>query len=243
MKFLVFQHLPVEHPGSFRPLWRRDGITWDTIELDAGDAIPALSGYDALVVMGGPMDVWQEDAHPWLAPEKAAIREWVVRRKMPYLGICLGHQLLAEAVGGAVAPGRVSEVGFGTVDLTDAGRADPAFDGFAARLDVFQWHSAEVTDLPDQAVKLAGNEACAVQAFRYGDAAYGLQFHVELTADTVPEWQGIPEYAASLAEILGPDGASRLAADVGPRLPAFETTAARLHDNFVSIINHRRVAA
>lgn len=241
MKFLVFQHLDVEHPGSFRPLWKNAGITWDTVELDMGDPIPSLDGYDALVVMGGPMDVWQEDIHAWLAPEKAAIRDWVLTQRKPYLGICLGHQLLAEAIGGSVGPGQ-SEVGFGKVTLTDAGQTDPVFQGFSQTLDVFQWHSAEVKSLPPEAQVLASNDACAVQAFRYG-AAYGLQFHVELTKDTVPEWQGIPEYAASLTEIFGAEGAAKLAADVAPRLPAFEATARRLNTNFLSILNQPTVAA
>lgn len=243
MRFLVFQHVPVEHPGSFRELWRADGIEWDTVELDAGDTIPPLDGYDALVVMGGPMDVWQEDAHPWLVAEKAAIAKWVVERGKPFLGFCLGHQLLAEATGGHVGPGAVSEVGFGTVDLTLQGRQDPLFNGFTPVLDVFQWHSAEVIDLPEGAVPLARNDACAVQSFRYGPVAYGFQFHVELTADTVPEWRDIPAYAASLAEIFGADGARQLEADVGPRLPAFQQTAARIHRNFLALITKRRAAA
>jgi len=241
MKFLVLQHLPVEHPGSFRPLWSAAGIAWDTVELDAGETIPPLEGYDAMIVMGGPQDVWQEDQHDWLKPEKAAIREWVVNRQMPYLGICLGHQLLAEAIGGTVGPG-TSEVGFGKVTLTKAGQQAPALDGLPAELDVFQWHSAEVKTLPPEAEVLAENEACAVQAFRLG-SAYGLQFHVELTEDTVPDWQDVPEYAASLAEIFGADGAANLAASVGPRLPAFEATSAKLHENFLSILKARFAAA
>ena len=92
MKFLVFQHIDIEHPGIFRDFMRADGIAWDTVELDEGDPIPQLEGYDALISMGGPMDVFEEDAHPWIADEKVAIREAVAERDMPFLGVCLGHQ-------------------------------------------------------------------------------------------------------------------------------------------------------
>src|SRR6185312_10665844 len=107
MKIIVLQHLDVEHPGIFRNFLRDDGLSWDTIEMDAGDAIPDLAAYDLMMVMGGPQDVWQEDIYPWLAVEKAAIRRFVVEMKKPYLGICLGHQLLASAIGGDVGPGEV----------------------------------------------------------------------------------------------------------------------------------------
>ena len=243
MRFLVFQHLPVEHPGSFRPLWAANGIGYDSVELEAGEAIPSFDGYDALIVMGGPQDVWQTDLHPWLAPEIEAIRHWVTVLRRPYLGICLGHQLLAKAIGGDVALGAVSEVGFGTVSLTEAGRADPLFRGIPPEKEVFQWHSAEVTRLPANTEVLASNEACAVQAFRYGDHAYGLQYHVELTSDTVPEWSGVPDYERSLKEIFGPDGLSALRRQVGPRLPAFESTARKLAGNFDRIIELTQTTA
>ena len=101
-RVLVFQHVAVEHPGIFRQFLADDGHSYQAVELDEGESIPALEGFDALWVMGGPMDVWDEAEYPWLVAEKAAIREAVITRRMPYLGFCLGHQLLGEALGGQV---------------------------------------------------------------------------------------------------------------------------------------------
>jgi GMP synthase-like glutamine amidotransferase len=100
MRLLVFQHIDCEHPGILRRFLAEDTIEWDAVELDAGEPIPPLERYDALWVMGGPMDVWDVDEHPWLIPEKRAIRRWVRELQRPFLGLCLGHQLLADALGG-----------------------------------------------------------------------------------------------------------------------------------------------
>lgn len=232
MKILVFQHLPVEHPGSLRDMWDARGFERVTVELDKGEPIPDLEPFDMLAVMGGPMDVWQEDRHPWLKPEKAAIRRWVAELGRPYLGICLGHQLLADALGGRVGLAARPEVGLTPVELTAEGRRDPLFSGFEATIETFQWHGAEVADAPEGATVLASSAACGVQAMRWGACAYGLQFHPEITRETVADWRRIPEYWASLRKALGDDGAEALEQLVSIRLPAFREAAGRLDGNF-----------
>ncbi len=234
MRILVFQHVAVEHPGIFRDFLAADGIPWDAVELDAGAPVPSFDGYDALWVMGGPMDVWQEEEFPWLIPEKQAIRSWVDTGK-PFLGICLGHQLLADALGGTVAAGAAPEVGVLPVALTDAGRRDPLFDGLPARGHCFQWHGAAVQRLPDGGVTLAQTEICPIQSIRVGDRAYGLQFHVEITDATVREWGCIPEYTGALDDVMGEDALDRLGAETARHLPDLNAAARTLYGNFMKI--------
>ncbi|MEZ5798377.1 MAG: type 1 glutamine amidotransferase [Paracoccaceae bacterium] len=233
MKILVFQHLGVEHPGVFRDFWREAGHAVHIAALDQGAPIPDLAGFDLLAVMGGPMDVWQTAAHPWLVPEMAAIRAWVRDLGRPYLGICLGHQLLAQATGGRVGRMARPEVGLTSAGLTAEGRADGLFAGLPDRLATFQWHGAEVQALPPDAVVLAANEACPVQALRVGRRAWGIQFHVEMTPDTVAEWAAVPEYAASLAQALGAERAAGLGAELAGHLPGFTATARQINANLM----------
>src|SRR5262245_24771347 len=148
MRILVLQHLASEHPGSFIPHFERDGVTWDPVELDEGGTIPPLEPYDAMWVMGGAMDVWDVDEHPWLIEEKRAIRRWVREIDRPFLGICLGHQLLADALGGTCGPQRPPEIGMFDVALTEAGRADPLLAGLPEVTKALQWHGVRVAEPP-----------------------------------------------------------------------------------------------
>ena len=239
MRFLVLQHIDIEHPGIFRNFMREDGIEWDAVELDEGEAIPPLDPYDAVISMGGPMDVFEEEAHPWLADEKEAIREIVAGRGMPFLGVCLGHQLLADALGGRVETMAEPEVGVMTVDLTEAGRADPLLAGLDPTVTCLQWHGCAVTVLPEGGVSLAESALCAVQAFRVGNCAYGLQYHVELTPTTVSEWGDVPAYQSSLERALGPEGLPPFEAEAQRRMPSFNRDARILYDNFTALVRGR----
>jgi GMP synthase-like glutamine amidotransferase len=232
MRILVFQHLDVETPGIFAEFWQAQGHELTIVELDAGERIYDLDLFDMLAVMGGPMDVWQQEQHPWLGIEKAAIRHWVSVLKKPYLGICLGHQLLADALGGTVGLMAGPEVGIADVHLNQAGTTDPIFAGIGPTISALHWHGAEVSTLPDGCEILASNDHCAIQAFRYGEAAYGFQFHIEITASTVADWNRIPEYRASLESALGSDGADSLTSDIAEALPGFNALARRIDENF-----------
>lgn len=240
MRILVFQHLAIEHPGIFRQFWREDGYHPTTIEIDEGEPIPSFDNFDLLVVMGGPQDVWQEDRFPWLVQEKAAIRRWVVEIGKPYLGICLGHQLLASALGGKVGKMPVPEVGLAPVTLTRDGMSDPALAGFPQTVDSFHWHGAEVSEPPAGATVLASSSLCAVQAMRWGKHAYGFQYHCEIEPSTVDDWGQIPAYRASLIKALGEEGAARLPGEVLPRLLGFRASAIQLHRNLMTMIGPGR---
>lgn len=236
MRILIFQHLAVEHAGCFGDFWRQAGHEMKVVELDEGESIPDLDGFDLLAVMGGPMDTWQEDIHPWLIAEKAAIRRWVKDMGRPYLGICLGHQLLADALGGKVSLMARPEVGLAKVELTKAGREDRLFRGVGEVIETLQWHGAEVSVLPEHGETLAANAACPVQAMKWGRHAYGFQYHMEITDRTVGDWKLIPEYSASLEKALGAERAEGLAAEVAPHLAGFQRAACRINDNFLAVV-------
>ena len=233
-RILVFQHIAVEHPGIFRSFLQEDGIDWFPVELDQNEPIPPLNGYDALWVMGGPMDVWQEQQHPWLIAEKAAIREAVSQRQLPFLGLCLGHQLLADALGGHVGPSEQPEIGIMDVNLTEAGMDSPFFDGISRTTKCLQWHSAEVTTVPEAATVLASTPTCQVQAMSTNDNALSIQFHVEISSDTVSEWGVVPEYKQALEKNFGANALSQFELEAAANMDDFNNSARILYANWKS---------
>jgi len=170
---VCLQHVAFEGPGAFAPLLEKRGYRVES-HLVPSDGLPKGAG-DFLLVMGGPMSV--NDPDGWIQTELAFIRK-AVQEGIPYVGICLGSQLLAKALGGSVIPGPKLEIGMTQIRLTPEGRQDPAFRAAPDPWDVFEWHG-EVFTVPAGAMALAANEVC-VQAFRYGAHAYGLLFHPEM---------------------------------------------------------------
>ena len=232
MKFLVLQHINIEHPGIFLKFMKEDNIKIDTIELDENQKIPNLDPYDAMIVMGGPMDTWQEETYPWLRPEKDAIHKFAYINKKPYLGLCLGAQLLSEAVGGKVRKMKTPEIGVLKVSVLDD---QSLFKGLNKELKVLQWHSYEAHDLPNSTNLLASSSECKVQAFSFS-RAFGLQFHVEQTNKTVPEWACVPEYKLALEKTLGVNALEKFKRDVEQNLNVFNDSAKIIYENFKKII-------
>jgi GMP synthase-like glutamine amidotransferase len=235
-RILVFQHMDAGHPGIFRNLLRQDGIASETVRLDLGEPIPDLHAFDALWVMGGPQDVWEEAEHPWLADEKAVIREAVLARTMPFLGICLGHQLLADALGGEVGPAGEPEIGVFEVALSADAAQHPVFAGLPQRQPFLQWHRAEVRRPPQGAKVLATSSRCAVQAIAVGQRAFGLQCHAEVDTATLDEWLGIPAAVEVLAGALGRDGPARFAAEARAHMAACNRAARQIYANFMALL-------
>jgi GMP synthase-like glutamine amidotransferase len=242
LRLLVFQHIACEHPGIFRKFLEEDQIGWDAVRLYQGEAIPRLRDYDALWVMGGPMDVWDVDEHPWLVEEKQAIHRWVTEIGRPFLGICLGHQLLADALGGTCGPQRPAEIGILDIELTEMGCSDPIFAGLPARQKCLQWHSVRVAQPPEGAVVLASSDICGVQAMRIGETAWSMQYHVELEPDTIGAWGLVPAYEQALTAAQGAGALRRMAEKAAPLMTDFNRNARRLYGNFMRLARRRESA-
>jgi GMP synthase (glutamine-hydrolysing) len=185
--WLLVQHVAYEGPGAIARAISDAGADLTVLRLDRGDILPppaAVRDVAGLVVMGGPMSV--HDSLAWLAEERALLCA-AVEAGLPVLGVCLGAQQLAAALGAPVVEGPLPEYGAGEVHLTSDAISDPVFGPAPTPLPCVHWHG-DTFGLPEGAVRLAGNAAYENQAFRVGDRAYGLQFHVEVTASLVAHW-------------------------------------------------------
>ena len=224
LSVLVLQHDPYDGPGYLGEALVRRGANLTIVRLHEDEFIPEMSGYDMLLVMGGAMNVYQEDKYPWLSEETHAIRRAVEADKA-VLGVCLGGQLLAKALGAKVHLGAATEIGLIPIKLTEQGKSDPLFEGLP-RVEAIEWHN-DTFDIPAGAVALACSEGCTNQAFRFGERAYGLQFHPEVSPIMLADW------IKSSGPL--PVDASAFQGSLESQADALQTQADRLIDNFVRL--------
>jgi GMP synthase-like glutamine amidotransferase len=233
MRVLVLQHIACEHPGVFSDVMRDRGVEQVPVELDENEPLPDWREFDAVLAMGGPMGAGDDAEHPWLAPEKRLVRA-AVDAGRPFLGVCLGVQLLAAALDAPVYPAERPEVGLLPVELTPEGRDDPLFAGVEEPLVSLQWHG-DTFDLPDGAALLARSPLVPNQALRAAERAYGVQFHLEVTGEMAREWAAVPAYKRSLADTLGEEDGARFIADVERRADELHPSARRLFANWLEV--------
>ena len=216
-----------------------DGFKLTIIQLDEGEKIPEdLSKFDGMFCMGGPMDTYMEKEYPWLIEEKKKIKEFVVDLKKPYLGFCLGCQLLGEVVGGKVVKSNPAEIGIMDINFTDNKKKDILFSKFPDNIKSLQWHSYEVQGIdknPDITL-LASSPATKYQIFKYQDHAYGIQFHIEIKDKTVNEWGCVPEYKKALEDQLGDGALEKFDQSAKKNMKDMNNYSKILYDNFKSLL-------
>ena len=235
MEILVLQHINIEDPGYIKDLMIKDGVNITTIELDEGEKIPDnLNFFDGMLCMGGPMDTWMEKDFPWLIEEKKKIKEFVLELNKPYLGFCLGCQLLGEAIGGKVVKTNNPEIGMLDVNFLDEKKKDILFADFPQKITSLQWHSYEVQELEKNkdVTLIASSKETKYQIFRYKNNAYGIQFHIEIKDTTVNDWGCVPEYKSALENQLGQGALEKFDKDARENMTNMNNYSKILYTNF-----------
>lgn len=193
MPVLICKNVSNEGAGTIEDFLIKAGIPFQVTDLSKGELLPDAEGFDTLLMMGGPMSV--NDDLPYLRKEEALVREFAAAGKK-ILGVCLGAQLMAKALGARVYPGEEKEIGWYDIELSDAGLHDPLMRKLAEHpysgdieksFKVFHWHG-ETFDIPEGAVRLASSALFPNQAFKYGTGSYAFQFHIEVRKEMVYDW-------------------------------------------------------
>ena len=201
-RILILQHAWECPPATVGEILEKHDLIYDTVHVEKA-ALPEPTAYDAIIALGGPQHVYDIDKYQYFVQEKELIRS-AVTQDIPFLGICLGGQLLAAAFGGLVSSHTVTEVGFYDVPFTEAAKHDPLFTGLPGYQKVFHWHE-DAFEIPHGSILLATTETTRNQAFRYGRRAYGLQYHIELNSELFDLWLERPEFKQEIIAAVGID--------------------------------------
>ncbi len=200
MKVLIIKHTEREGPGLIEEFLIERDLPFQILDLSLVPTLPKPDGFSHIIVLGGPMNVYEEERYPFLKTEDLFLKE-AIQRGRTILGVCLGAQLIAKALGVKVFKAPLKEIGWYEVILTDEGLKDPLFSLFPRRFSVFQWHE-DTFELPQRAKLLVTSATVPHQAFRYGETIYGIQFHLEMTAEMVQTWLEEDELEVQKSEIL-----------------------------------------
>jgi GMP synthase-like glutamine amidotransferase len=239
MEVIILQHIKIEDPGYIKDLMLLDDVNLTTIELDEGEKIPDdLNKFDAMFCMGGPMDTYMEKEYPWLINEKKKIKEFVITLNKPYLGFCLGCQLLGEVAGGNVVKSKKPEIGMLDVNFLKKKNNDILFSSFPDKIKTLQWHSYEVINLENNKdiTLLASSPTTKYQIFKYQNHAYGIQFHIEVKDTTVNDWGCVVEYKSALEEQLGEGALEIFDKEAKSNMIQMNNSSKILYSNFKKII-------
>ena len=225
-----------QNPGIFRDYSVKQGINFIEIDLHAGDEIPDLTQFDGLWVMGGSMNVWEEDRYPWLIQEKQAIHRAVKDLNIPFLGICLGHQLVAEALGGKAEKTDNYEVGLFAIEPTEKGLNHPLLKNFKKSDKWVNVHLVEVVEAPKEAVILATSDICQNHVMQLGEFAYSCQFHPEVCEHTLDGWLKIPGIPEAIEDLLGVGSLNHFKSSITENLPSNNAASLTLFENWCNLV-------
>jgi len=232
-EILIIKHVEIEGPDTIEEFFKNTSWNIRIIDLSKGDSLNRdFKDIAAVISLGGPMNVYEEKKYPFLKDEDEFLKK-ALKEKIPILGICLGAQLLAKACGAKVKKAPKEEIGWYKINLTDKGKKDTLFRGLDFQLDVFQWHE-DMFEIPKDALHLAESQGSPNQAFKFGENAYGLQFHIEVTPKMIESW--VNEYKESQERFNAKD----MLIEAYKRRESFRKQADTIYFNFAKIISNRQ---